>query len=172
MDPEGQSSFEVGTSVDLSTGDPLPASVRTFRTLLLVAQRLRYLMDDRLRADGVTSQQAALLTVVSALGQPTLGEAAAALGSTHQNVAQLVAVLERKGLLASAPDPADRRRRRLTTTAANAAYWRGRDRADYAAVDEWFAGLSDDELSTLATLAGRVAIGLEEPLRVARGRGK
>ena len=52
------------------------------------AQRLRYLMDERMRADGLTTQQAALLTVVIALGRPSLTEAAAALGTTHQNVAQ------------------------------------------------------------------------------------
>ncbi|GAA3397502.1 MarR family winged helix-turn-helix transcriptional regulator [Cryptosporangium minutisporangium] len=164
MPSDAQSPFEIGT------GAGLPPSVRAFRTLLLAAQRLRYLMDARLRADGVTSQQAALLTAVSALGTPTLGEAAAALGTTHQNVAQLVASLERKGWLTSESDPADRRRRRLATTEKNAEYWRGRDTADHAAVAEWFSMLTEDELRTLATLAGRVAAGLDTPLRAARAQ--
>src|SRR6266508_3990415 len=50
-----------------------PPPVRAFRTVLLLAQTLRYLMDDRLRADGLTTQQAALLTVVAGLGRPSLG---------------------------------------------------------------------------------------------------
>ena len=67
--------------------------------MLTLAQKLRYAMDERLRADGLTTQQAALITVVAAAGKPSLAEAAAALGSTHQNVAQIVAALVRKELL-------------------------------------------------------------------------
>lgn len=74
-------------------------------------------MDDRLRADGLTTQQAALLTAVRSLGTPALTEAAAALGTTHQNTAQLVAALERKGMLRTEPDPADKRRRLVPTEA-------------------------------------------------------
>lgn len=127
-----------------------------FRTVLLLAQRLRYLMDDLLRADGLTTQQAALLTAVNALGAPSLKEAAAVLGSTHQNVAQLVAALERKGMLRVEPDPQDGRRRRLVTTEASATYWRERDPADHAAVADWFSALSEEEIRTLCTLADRV----------------
>ena len=53
------------------------------------------------------------LTVVTAAGKPSLAEAAAALGSTHQNVAQIVAALVRKEMLQVEPDPADRRRKLL-----------------------------------------------------------
>jgi DNA-binding MarR family transcriptional regulator len=152
---QGKPLFSIGPD------SALEPSVRAFRTVLLLAQRLRYLMDDRLRADGMTTQQAALLTAVLDLGQPSLTEAAAALGSTHQNVAQLVAALERKGMLRVEPDPADGRRRRLVTTAANAEYWQRRDDADHAAVARWFAVLSDEEIVTLCTLADRVLAGLE-----------
>ncbi|GAA0258134.1 MarR family winged helix-turn-helix transcriptional regulator [Cryptosporangium japonicum] len=142
---------------------PLPPPVVAFRMVLLAAQRLRYLMDARLRPDGVTTQQAALLTVVSVLGHPTLGEAAAALATTHQNTAQLVASLERKGWLVSEPDPADRRRRRLATTEKNDAYWAGRNPDDHAAVADWFSMLTDEEVATLAQLTSRLARGLETP---------
>ena len=136
----------------LGPGSPITPAVRAFRAVLLLAQRLRYLMDDRLRADGLTTQQAALLTVVIALDSPPLGAAAAALGTTHQNAAQLVAALERKGLLTIEPDPADRRRKRLVATAANARYWRGRDADDEAAVASWFDALSAAALETLGRL--------------------
>jgi DNA-binding MarR family transcriptional regulator len=136
----------------LDPGAPVTPAVRAFRAVLLLAQRLRYLMDDRLRPDGLTTQQAALLTAVIALGSPPLGAAAAALGTTHQNAAQLVAALERKGLLTVEPDPADRRRKRLVATAANARYWRGRDADDEAAVASWFEALAPAELDTLGRL--------------------
>lgn len=140
----------------IGAGSELAPSVRAFRTTLMLAQKLRYEMDERLRADGLTTQQAALITAVQALGKPSLAEAAAALGSTHQNVAQIVAALQRKELLAVEPDPADKRRKLLTATNHNAAYWRQRDAGDIAAIDDWFGDLSPDELETFCALAERV----------------
>lgn len=143
-------------STEWAFDSDLEPPVRAFRTVLLLAQRLRYLMDDRLRADGLTTRQAALLTAVIALDGPTAGQAAAALHTTHQNVAQLTAALHRKGLLRVEPDPGDRRRKRLRATDANPAYWRARDPADRAALADWFAALTRTELDTLCTLADRV----------------
>src|SRR6266508_4561554 len=121
----------------------VPPPVRAFRTVLLLAQTLRYLMDDRLRADGLTTQQ---------------------------DAAQLVAALQRKGLLRAEPDPADKRRLRLITTAANEDYWRQRDEADFEAVAGWFAVLSHDEVESLCTLASRVLDGLDAHRQAARLR--
>ncbi|WP_328330134.1 MarR family transcriptional regulator [Kribbella sp. NBC_00382] len=134
----------------------LEPSIRAFRTTLTLAQRLRYAMDERLREDGLTTQQAALITVVVAAGNPSLAEAAAALGSTHQNVAQIVAALVRKDLLQVEPDPADRRRKLLSATNHSASFWKERDAGDYAAVADWFADLTPAELETFCNLSDRV----------------
>jgi DNA-binding MarR family transcriptional regulator len=134
----------------------LEPSIRAFRTTLTLAQRLRYAMDERLREDGLTTQQAALITVVAAAGKPSLAEAAAALGSTHQNVAQIVAALVRKDLLQVEPDPADKRRKLLSATNHSAAFWKQRDAGDYAAVADWFADLTPAELETFCNLSDRV----------------
>ena len=147
---------------DTGPDSRLQPPVRAFRTMLLLAQRLRFLMDERLRPDGLTTQQAALLTVVVAFGEPSLGEAATALGTSHQNAAQLVAALQRKGLLEVLPDPTDGRRRRLVVTEESARYWAGRDEDDAAAVAQWFSALSTEELDLLCTLAGRVLGGIDQ----------
>ncbi|MEV6306404.1 MarR family winged helix-turn-helix transcriptional regulator [Actinoplanes sp. NPDC051861] len=144
------------TLFDLGDNSRLTPAVRAFRSALVLAQRLRYLMDERLRADGLTTQQAALLTAVHALDSPTLSTAAAALGTTHQNAAQLVAALSRKGMLRVEPDPHDRRRRRLVPTAGSAAYWSSRDDADEEAVASWFATLTPAELATWSTLTSKL----------------
>ena len=145
-----------GDWIGIGSSSRLDPPVRAFRTVLVLAQKLRYAMDDRLRADGLTTQQAALITVVEASGEPSLAEAAAVLGSTHQNVAQIVAALVRKEMLEVRPDPADKRRKLLSTTKTNAAYWKQRDEGDFAAVADWFDDLSPAELKTFCELADRV----------------
>lgn len=146
----------------IGAGSGLAPSVRAFRTTLTLAQKLRNAMDERLRVDGLTTQQAALITAVVALGKPSLAEAAAALGSTHQNVAQIVAALVRKELLQVEADPADRRRKLLSATGRSTTYWRERDAGDLAAVADWFGGLSPDELETFCELSDRVIARLDD----------
>lgn len=123
--------------------------IRTLRLLVVIAPHLRNLLDQLYAGDGVTSQQAALLSVVRELGTPSLGAAAKVLGTSHQNVKQLVAVLERKGLLRVVVDPSDRRVRRLETTAANRRYWARRDPDDHARLLALFADLDEREAEQL-----------------------
>ena len=137
-------------------GSDAATRIRTFRLIVLLAQELRTLMDQLLRADGLTTQQAALITVVEAIGAPSLSQAAAALGTTHQNAKQIATALERKGFLRIDPDEGDRRVRRLVTTAKSRSYWKRRSPSDYEHVLEWFAGLSEREAETLLELLLRV----------------
>jgi DNA-binding MarR family transcriptional regulator len=126
------------------------------RLIIMLAQELRTLMDQLLREDGLTTQQAALITIVEAIGAPSLSQAAAALGTTHQNAKQIAAALERKGFLRIDADESDRRVRRLTATAKSRAYWKQRSATDYEHVFAWFADLSAREAETLFELLLRV----------------
>jgi DNA-binding MarR family transcriptional regulator len=137
-------------------GSDRATRVRTFRLILVLAQRLRTLMDQRLHADGLTTQQAALITVVDAFGAPSLSQVASALSTTHQNAKQIAAALERKGFLRIELDATDRRVRRLATTAKSRAYWKRRSPHDYELVLEWFSALSEPEAETLFELLLRV----------------
>jgi DNA-binding MarR family transcriptional regulator len=130
--------------------------IRTFRLIVLLAQEMRTLMDQLLRDDGLTTQQAALITVVEAIGAPSLSQAAAALGTTHQNAKQIAIALERKGFLRIDPDASDRRVRRLAGTAKSRAYWKRRSPSDYEQVLAWFADLSERDAETLFELLLRV----------------
>jgi DNA-binding MarR family transcriptional regulator len=145
LDPEQQK--RAGKAAD---------AVRCFRLIAFVGQRLRYLMDERLRTDGLTSQQAVLLTIVGG-GSPTLGEVARAMSTTHQNVKQIATALERKGMLAIVPDPADARVRRLMSTEVGRNYWRERDDEDFDALGGWFSALDASEQRELADLLARLA---------------
>jgi DNA-binding MarR family transcriptional regulator len=138
--------------------------IRTFRLIVLLAQQLRTLMDQALRAEGLTTQQAALLTIVDAIGRPSLSEVAAAFGTTHQNAKQIAVALERKGLLRIVVDDEDRRVRRLVTTEKNRAVWLRRSATDQQRVLEWFSGLAEDEARTLFELLLRLEGGVQTAL--------
>jgi len=136
--------------------------IRTFRLVLSLAQRMRNLMDARLREDGLTTQQAALITIVDAMGEPSLSEVAREFGTTHQNARQVADSLERKGFLRIVADPRDARVRRLHTTERSHAYWRQRSAADQDHVAEWFDDLTPEEVATLFALLDRVSRSLLE----------
>ena len=123
-------------------------------------------MDQLLRGDGLTTQQAAMITVVHLLGTPSLSQAAAALGTTHQNARQLADALQRKGFLQISTDQADARVRRLSTTAKSTSYWRDRSAADQQQVLDWFGDLTPAEAQTLFDLLAKV----EHRARAALGR--
>jgi DNA-binding MarR family transcriptional regulator len=113
-------------------------------------------MDQLLREDGVTTQQAALITIVDAIGSPSLSQAASVFGTTHQNTRQIATALERKGLLRIVADEHDRRVRRLVTTAKSREIWERRSNADQQRVLEWFSSLGEDEARTLFELLLRL----------------
>lgn len=136
--------------------------VRTFRLIVILAQELRTLMDQMLRSDGLTTQQAALMTVAEAGVALSISQAAAALGTTHQNVKRLAASLERKGFLDIVPDENDGRIRRLRATAKSRRYWRQRNVSDQQRVVEWFSSLSEDEAETLFGLLLRLEGGVRD----------
>lgn len=139
--------------------------IRIFRLVVVLAQGLRTLMDQRLRPDHLTTQRAALITVARALGRPSLSRAALELGTTHQNVKQLARALEQKGFLRLVPDKADGRSRRLVVTPKSQRYWRRRSASDQRRVVEWFAALSEREARTLFSLLLKLASGVRAALR-------
>jgi DNA-binding MarR family transcriptional regulator len=140
-----------------TTDEETLARVFVFRMVIRLGQSLRYLMDQRLQPAGLTSQQATLLFIIQSRGSPSLSEAAAAFGVTHQNIKQLASSLERKGFLRIVPDERDARIKRLVTTTQHESFWRERNQADFEAVAEWLKDLSLEEARQLTSLLGRAA---------------
>jgi len=140
--------------------------VRIFRWLLLAAQQLRYVMDRRLAADSLTTQQAMLLSVLDLLGgSATLGEVADKLAMTHQNVKQLATSLAGKGLAEIEVDASDRRARRIRPTQQSRRLWKRRERGDHRAIEELMRDFSPEELATLAELLTRLALAADPVCR-------
>jgi DNA-binding MarR family transcriptional regulator len=156
MDEVRRKELGVSEEAEAELGSGNAMRIRLFRLMLGVAQGMRTRMDEVLRPDGLTTQQAALITAVEALSTPSLTQAAELLGTTHQNLRQVADALVRKGFLRIVQDAQDGRVRRLVTTEKSDAYWGRRSPADYERVYGWFAGLTEDEVRTLFELLWRV----------------
>jgi DNA-binding MarR family transcriptional regulator len=158
----------MGESEAQALGQERAAQIRSFRLILFIAQELRFLTDQLYRADGLTTQQATLLTAVRTRGRPALSELASALATSHQNVKQLVAALERKGFVRLIADSEDARVKRVVTTAKNTKHWATRDPSDFERVSTWFAALAPDEATQLSRLLAKLQTGLPELVRGAQ----
>jgi DNA-binding MarR family transcriptional regulator len=152
MDATRRKELGVGAPEAAELGSAAATRLRIFRLLLVIGQEMRTRMDEVLRRDGLTTQQAALITVVEAMTSPSLTQAAAELGTTHQNLRQVADALVRKGFLEIVPDAGDGRVRRLVTTAKSDAYWRQRSPADDERVLGWFDAFTPGEVETLFDL--------------------
>jgi DNA-binding MarR family transcriptional regulator len=146
------------------------AQVRSFRLIVFVAQQLRYLTDQLYRADGLTTQQATLLTLVRSMGKPSLSEVADVMFTTHQNAKQLVTALVSKGLLRYVVDPDDARVRRLLTTPKNERHWAKRNNDDFEHVGEWLEVLSSDEATQLYALLLKLQQSLSKRYQVRKSQ--
>jgi MarR family transcriptional regulator, lower aerobic nicotinate degradation pathway regulator len=103
-------------------------------------RRAHYALLVALREDGPASQ--------AALGRR--------LAADRSDMHRTVAEMEARGLVARAPDAADRRRNVVTLTAEGAAALRGVDARVDAAQDELLAPLAPDERAELVRLLTRV----------------
>lgn len=146
------------------------ARLRLVRAVIVLAGHLRARIDHQLAGDGLTTQQAAVMSVVRAAGRPSFRQIADALGTSPQNVRQLVEVLVRKRFARVVDDPEDRRVKRLVATAKNTRYWAARDEVDHAELLEVLDDLSTPEAERV--LAGLVSIlaRVGRPAAAARAR--
>lgn len=154
--PASGREFGLHAEDEAALGSDRVTRLRTIRLLVMLSQHLRQHLDALYAADGITTQQAALLSIVQELGAPSFREAAEVLRSTHQNVKQLFLPLEKKGLLRVEDDPNDGRVKRLRTTAKNTRYWAKRDPVDHARVLTLFADLNEGEASQLFALLSKI----------------
>lgn len=138
--------------------DELQAASDAFGGVFVIVGHLTRLTDQGLQDWDLTTRQWLLLAVL-ARGfpgrSPSLSEAAAAYGSSRQNVKQIALGLETRGYVRLVPDPADGRTTRLALTDKVGRFdepegqARGRDLLEAA-----FHGLARSDLLALRDLVG------------------
>ncbi len=124
----------------------------------MVEQRWRYIIEKELEPDGITAKQW-LMTIVIASGfkrPPSIQEVADAMSTTHQNVKQIAASMERRGFMALERDPENKRIIRLKVTDKCLALFERRGENDARAVLGLFENLTDEEVKALFNIIAKM----------------
>lgn len=113
---------------------------------------LRTRKDEHLRAFGITSNQYATLTVLARIDGVSTADMARYFRVTPQAMSQLLAGLERRGLVRRRPDPRHQKIMRLSLTAAGRRVQQACEVVVTQAEDTLLEALSAEERRTLLTL--------------------
>jgi DNA-binding MarR family transcriptional regulator len=123
--------------------------------LTFIGTAIDEVADDRLAPAGLTAREYTILAILDKDGPGSQAELARMLNKVPAMVVQAVDALESRGLVERTRDPADRRRSRVTMTAAGEqALAKGNKVADETA-RELLPGLDDAELKRLERLLSR-----------------
>ena len=79
---------------------------------------------------------------------PTINELSEVMGSSHQNVKQILLKLEKKGFVEMIADEKDRRKQRIVTTKKCEDFCQRNDRESEIQMNKIFEGISQEQLIT------------------------
>jgi len=135
----------------------LPASERESKYVIFA---LIFMLSNKLQTIGdsffaeVSTKQWFILLVLGIMGDhtPTLSELSEAVGSSHQNVKQLVLKLEQKGYVEIAKDAEDARRLRIKATPKSQEFEQEYHEKSAVFMDRLFGQFEDDDLKTTEKL--------------------
>ncbi|MBQ8789737.1 MAG: MarR family transcriptional regulator [Ruminiclostridium sp.] len=81
-------------------------------------------------------------------GKPTVKELAEIMGSSHQNVKQILIKLEKKGFVSIATDETDKRKQRIELTEYCREFCERNDETSMNIMKTMFSGISEEQLQT------------------------
>lgn len=86
-------------------------------------------------------------------GKPTVKELAEIMGSSHQNVKQILIKLEKKGFVSIATDQTDKRKQRIELTEYCREFCKKNDATATEIMERMFIGISEEQLqATIKTI--------------------
>lgn len=77
---------------------------------------------------------------------PTINDLARVMGSSHQNVKQILLKLEKKGFIRMIPDEKDKRKQRITLTEECLAFCEKNDRQSREMIEKMYQGIPEEQL--------------------------
>ena len=93
---------------------------------------------------------------------PTLKELADIMGSSHQNVKQILNKLEKKGYIQMLPDKDDKRKQRIIVTEKTREFCESHDEGSTRIVGKMFAGINPQDIAITIKTITQMAKNIEE----------
>ena len=118
-------------------------------------------MADQLMQEISWKQFFAVICINMCKEPPTLKELSDILGSSHQNVKQILLKLEKKHFIQFQTDPADRRKQRIVLTDSCREFCKENDEMSRWLMEKMFEGVSEEDIA--ATI--RTIVRIEKNLR-------
>lgn len=133
-----------------------------FGSLFTVSNKLQTLLDRALKEFDMTAKQLYLAIALANLFDrpPTLKEASAAIGYTHQNIKQIALKLELKGFLKLEKDEDDARVLRLILTEKINEFWNESDESGSIFLTSIFDGIDESEVQLFRKTIGSILINI------------
>jgi DNA-binding MarR family transcriptional regulator len=132
-------------------------STYSFALLFDLANKLQVLGDRHLKGTGITTKQWFLTLLISMENEtPSIGRCAELMGSSHQNIKQLLNKLKEQGMVHLVADSGDKRKQRVELSKECIAFWDKRAHRDQERIQELFAPFEAEELSYFAASLERL----------------
>lgn len=110
-------------------------------------------MTDRVMEEISWKQFFTIICINLCKESPTIKELAEIMGSSHQNVKQILLKLEKKGFVSIAADPDDRRKQRVLLTEYCMEYCQKNNDVSERIMEKMFGGISQEQLGvTIQTI--------------------
>jgi MarR family 2-MHQ and catechol resistance regulon transcriptional repressor len=140
-------------------------AVRAYVKLMRASRSVLAQIEPALAAHGLTPTQLGVLEALLHKGAMTHRELGRKVLTSAGNMSDVVDKLQRRGLVARLPDPADRRAVRVDLTGPGRELIEGLFPRHAADIARAMAGLSGEELRELGGLLRRLGVGgMKEPL--------
>lgn len=89
-------------------------------------------------------------------GKPTINQLSEAMGSSHQNVKQILLKLEKIGFVSVIPDEHDRRKQRIQLTEKCMKFCASNEAESQRKLSQMFEGISNEEFYTAIRVIGKM----------------
>ena len=127
----------------------LDPKLKIFAYIFLLANKLQTTMDQSI--DEITSKQWFLLAALSYFKEPpSLKELASSIGSSHQNIRQMVNKLEERGFVSTSRDSADKRTIRISLTKKVNEWQEKNEEMQVEFLKSFYSGISNEDLTIVS----------------------
>lgn len=95
-------------------------------------------------------------------GNPTINQLSEVMGSSHQNVKQILIKLEKAGFVNLAPDEQDRRKQRIRLTEKCMEFCNSHEAESQKKLMQMFEGISNEEFYTAIRVIGKMESNIKQ----------